>query len=361
MNTEVQNEGFSRLATSFLPATAVLEMTYRCNHSCLFCSCPWFDENGSFERLPELTTEEWKDVIRRLVGMGVCDLAFTGGEPLLKEGLFEIIEFAASLEAEFIETVDGSLKSRRAPPSLHLLSNGSAMTRETLEFCGRLNVQLSMSLPGLTTFREHTRHGDPDTILRWFQEAKAVGGFTTVVGVTVTRKNIFELYETISAALLAGADQLLINRFLPGGRGVKHANDLMLSQDQITQMLDTAEEVLRTAGRSGSVGTELPKCLVDKDKYKMLQVGTRCSAGIGFFAIDPSGHVRACNHSPVRLARFNEVGSLKTDPRWRRYTQKDYMPASCAGCGMAIDCDGGCREAARICGGHLDSPDPCMG
>ncbi|HEY3444957.1 MAG TPA: hypothetical protein VGK67_01285 [Myxococcales bacterium] len=31
----------SRLAASFLPRTAVLEMTYRCNHVCLFCSCPW--------------------------------------------------------------------------------------------------------------------------------------------------------------------------------------------------------------------------------------------------------------------------------------------------------------------------------
>jgi radical SAM protein with 4Fe4S-binding SPASM domain len=350
----------SRLAPSFLPATAVLEMTYRCNHTCLFCSCPWFDEEGSFTRLPELTVGEWKSVIRRLTELGVCDLAFTGGEPLLKDGLFEIMEFAASCEAEHVETVDGSLRSRHGPPSLHLLSNGSAMTREVLEFCRRFSVQLSMSLPGLSTFREHTGGGDPDVILRWFQEAKAGGGITLVAGVTVTRRNLSELYETISAALLAGADQLLMNRFLPGGRGIRHAAELMLSRDQITQMLETAEEALRDAGRHGNVGTELPKCVVDKSRYRQLQVGTRCSAGLSFFAIDPSGYVRACNHSPVRLVHFREVGKLRTHPYWKRFTQKDYLPASCVSCPMTNDCDGGCREAAHICGGSLDSPDPCL-
>jgi radical SAM protein with 4Fe4S-binding SPASM domain len=350
----------SQLAPSFLPATAVLEMTYRCNHACLFCSCPWFSERGDFPRRPELSAAEWKAVIRRLLEMGVCDLAFTGGEPLLKEGLFEIIEFAAAGEATFIETVDGALQTRRDPPSLHLLSNGLAMTREVLKLCRRLNIQLSMSLPGLTTLQEHTGAGDPDRILRWFQEAKALGGIVTVAGVTVTRKNLPELYETISAALLAGADSLLMNRFLPGGRGISYAAELSLTKAQIVQMLDTAEEVLKQAGRTGSVGTELPKCVVDPSRYKQLQVGTRCSAGLSFFAIDPSGYVRACNHSPVRLVHFREIEKLKLDPYWRRFTQKDYLPAACGGCALAHDCDGGCREAAHICGGALDAPDPCL-
>ena len=87
----------SRLAPSFLPATAVLEMTYRCNHACLFCSCPWYAEDGDFDTRPELTADEWKSTIAKLCSMGCTDLAFTGGEPLLKEGIEDIIEFAAGL------------------------------------------------------------------------------------------------------------------------------------------------------------------------------------------------------------------------------------------------------------------------
>jgi radical SAM protein with 4Fe4S-binding SPASM domain len=228
-----------------------------------------------------------------------------------------------------------------------------------LDFCKRLDVQLSMSLPGLSTYREHTRGGDPDHVLRMFREAEAMG-VATVAAVTVTRKNLGELHATISAAFLAGAGRLLLNRFLPGGRGLQYADALALDGDQVRQMLDTAEEVLSDANRYGSVGTELPKCVVDPARYQRLEVGTRCSAAIGFFVIDPSGYVRACNHSPQRLNHVGEIDKVKTHPYWRRFTQKDYLPAACGGCESLGQCDGGCREAAHIVSGSVDAPDPLL-
>ena len=38
-----------RVGTGLLPSTAVLELTYRCNHECIFCSCPWYA--SGFERM----------------------------------------------------------------------------------------------------------------------------------------------------------------------------------------------------------------------------------------------------------------------------------------------------------------------
>ena len=148
-----------------------------------------------------------------------------------------------------------------------------------------------MSLPGLATLREHTGIGDPDEILEKFRLANELGT-PAVVNITVTKKNLHELYQTISAAFLAGARQLLLNRFLPGGRGLFHENDLVLGAAEVRQMLDTAEEALTDAGRFGSVGTELPKCLVNADKFKRLTIGTRCSAALEFFVIGPDGHIR---------------------------------------------------------------------
>ena len=360
MSDPVTDLGSSCIAPSFLPSTAVMEMTYRCNHKCLFCSCPWENPDGSFAREQELTTDEWKDVIDRLVQMGVAQIAFTGGEPLLKEGLTEIIEHAASCSAQHIETVGEILQSHHAPPKLYLLSNGSAVDDDVLALCKRLDVQLSMSLPGLSTFTEHTQYGDPDIVLENFRKASAMG-IPTVLNSTVTSKNIDELYKTISAGFLAGAGMLLMNRFLPGGRGLAYAEELMLDKDQVVQMLDTAEEALRDANRSGSVGTELPKCVVDTSRYERLEIGTRCSAAISFFVIGPSGYVRTCNHSPIRLAHVSQIDKVKMDPYWKRFTQKDYLPGgACTDCEMTTDCDGGCREAAHITGGELDSPDPLL-
>jgi len=348
----------SRVAPSFLPTTAVLEMTYLCNHACLFCSCPWYAAGNGFDERPEMTVDEWLALIRRLCTMGISSFAFTGGEPLLKKGLTEIIEGAAACTTEFVDSENGALVSRRAPPKLFLLSNGRSMNRGILDLCRKHGINLSMSLPGLATFAEHTAGGDPQNVLKWFREAHAAG-VTTTVGVTVTSRNLHELYETIAEALLAGADTLLMNRFLPGGRGLAHA-DLMLDRDDIPVMLDTAEEVLRTANRYGSVGTEMPKCFVDGSRYKHLTVGTRCSAALSFFVIDPSGYVRVCNHSPVRLQHVRELEGVKMHPYWRTFTQKDYLPKDCAGCRMMADCDGGCREAAHVVGGQVDSRDPMI-
>lgn len=323
-----------------LPGTAVLEMTYRCNHRCVFCSCPWFASR--FERLPELDVEGWRRVIDRLVQFGVGDLAFTGGEPLLKDGLFEIMAHAAGSGVR-----------------LHLLSNGRAMSDDVLRFCREHDVQLSMSLPGLETFGEHTGSDTPvDSVLRWFEKAKGLG-ISTVAGVTVTNRNLSELFETLAEALLHGADFILLNRFMPGGRGLRH-RDWELDRGQLAEMLAVAEEVLRTADRFGSVGTELPYCLIDPAKFRHLKVGTRCSAAIGFFVVDPSGYVRACNHSERRLVFWERLHEIESHPYWRRFLDRDFLPDSCRECPSVDLCDGGCREAAHIVGGDLCSIDPLL-
>lgn len=345
----------SCLAPSFLPATAVLEMTYRCNHACLFCSCPWFSPRGDYDVRPELTTEEWKGLIARLCEMGCFNLAFTGGEPLLKEGIAEIIEFAAGCKTRRIETENGSLVERNGPPNLFLLSNGKIMSQAIISLCARHNIHLSMSLPGLSTFAAHNQVGtEPDAILNWFRAARETNVVTTV-GITVTRLNIHELYETIAEALLAGADTILMNRFLPGGRGLSHSDELSLDRDDITTMLDTAETVLQIANRTGSVGTELPLCLIDKKRYKHLTLGTRCSAAKSFFVIDPSGYSRVCNHSPVRLNHCTDLDSLKSHPYWKTFVFREYLPGECSSCELTDQCDGGCREAAHITRGKIDA------
>ena len=350
-------EKFSRLAPSFLPATAVLEMTYKCNHACIFCSCPWFARRLEIHREMDIT--EWQKYISMLCDMGVCNFAFTGGEPLLKKGILQLIEFAANCVTEHIETVNGELVSKKAPPDLYLLSNGKAMTEEVLKMCAKYSVNLSLSLPGLTTLKKHTKSGDTKNILQWFTRAKNFDVKTTV-GITVTRQNIFELYETISEALLAGADNLLLNRFMPGGRGLKYADELILNKEEIVHMLDTAEEVLETANRNGSVGTEIPKCIFDSNKYTRLKVGTRCSAALDFFVIDPSGYIRVCNHSQQRLDHISRINDLKDNPYWKKFVFKEYMPPKCFDCDQNRMCDAGCREAAHIVNGELDSLDPVL-
>ena len=349
-----------RPAPSFLPATAVLEMTYKCNHECIFCSCPWFAPQGEFTVEREMSVSEWKHVISKLCSMGCVNLAFTGGEPLLKKGIEEIIEFAAGQKVELIETEDGKLVSRIIAPKLFLLSNGKIMDNNILGLCRKHNINLSLSLPGLETYPDHTCGGGyADDILAWFRLAKEAG-VTTTAGITITKKNQHEIFETVSAALFAGADTILLNRFMPGGRGLFHEKELRLQPEAIPDLLSSVDEILQNSGRTGSVGTELPYCLLQGRTFKNLTVGTRCSAALDFFVVGPSGYIRVCNHSTKRLEHVSEIEKLKMNPYWRRFTFKDYLPKQCGNCRDSIICDGGCREAAHISGGSIDSPDPLL-
>ena len=323
-----------------LPRTAVFEMTYRCNHQCVFCSCPWF--SGHYEILPEIDTEAWCQLLDELKQRKVLSVAFSGGEPLLKEGLFDVMAYAIKIGM-----------------GAHLLSNGRIMSDEVLSFCSKHKIQLSLSLPGCDTFSQHTGcDTSAADILNWFTKAQR-HNIVTVAGITVTNRNLYELFETIAEALLAGANSILLNRFMPGGRGLFY-RDWELNQKQLTEMLDTAEEVLRTASRYGNVGTELPRCLIEPAKYKNLMIGTRCSAGTHFFVFDPSGYVRVCNHSEHRLVHWRELDRLEENAYWNRFISKDYVPPSCQSCSQISKCDGGCREAAHIVGGKLDALDPLL-
>ena len=232
------------------------------------------------------------------------------------------------------------------------------MNEEHLKFFKEMNVHLSMSLPGYQSFEEHTGVANADYVLEYFSKAKEIG-LECTANITVTKKNYYELFETISLALINGATEILLNRFLPGGRGLKYMNELCLSTEQINGMLDTAEEVLTLANRYGNVGTEIPKCIIaSANSYKRIHVGYLCAAAKGFFVIDPAGQIRTCNHSPHIVGNVFEEPWIKDTDYWNKFAFRSYQPTFCNGCSSAKNCDCGCREVTNILGLGINGIEP---
>ncbi|MEW6711246.1 MAG: radical SAM protein [Candidatus Riflebacteria bacterium] len=343
-----------------IPKTAVLELTSRCNHACIFCSTPWDSdspEKDKFDCANELSTDQWRDCIDFLCSRNIYGFAFTGGEPFLRKDIFELIEHArrkTAIHPEFDE-LGKIARFVEKPVGLTLISNGSMFNAEIAEkLKGRVDTVV-ISLPGLKTFEKLTGGGDPKLALNAIKVLAEIE-IPVVVSICVSTLNLPELFENISAGFLAGADQLLLNRFLPGGRGTIH-QELCLNKDQIKQMLKIADEVCCAANRYGSVGTELPLCLCE-EPLKMLTVGTQCSGGVEFFAVAPDGSVRPCNHSPVNLGHYRDIEKAIASEYWQKFKTRSYLPQMCQQCPKSLRCDGGCREAAHIVGGELDSADP---
>ncbi|MBP7633628.1 radical SAM protein [Candidatus Ozemobacteraceae bacterium] len=342
-----------------VPKTAVLELTFQCNHQCVFCSVPWDNPAGEYPRDDEMTAADWIACIDALAAHGVTGIALSGGEPFLKEGFDAVLDHLRRARARYpvFDAAGKLVGTEEKPFYVTLITNGRLVTPERAASVHDVVKAVVVSLPGFSTYAEHTGGGDPERALAALRAFDAAG-VPTVVSVCVTTRNLPELFETIAAGFLNGGRQLLLNRFLPGGRGTGR-NDLCLNRAQVTEMLQTAERACREANTYGSIGTELPKCAIEGE-YRMLTIGTRCSGGVDFFAIDPAGRVRPCNHSPVHLGTWRDIPTAIATPYWQRFKTKRYLPESCRGCGEALDCDAGCREAAHIMGGSLDSPDPLL-
>ena len=321
-----------------LPNVAALELTYRCNHRCLFCSCPW--ESDETYKKAELKAEEWFSVIDELMKNGVSAFTLTGGEPLMREDLMQIIEYILQKGA-----------------SLNMISNGRKIDDDLLDYIAKKKISICISIPGIETFVEHTGIDNVQHVLSLFEKTK-IRGIQATANIAVTKKNLPELYENIAYALIKGADYILLNRFLPGGRGLQN-QEYLLSKEETNRMLDVAEAVLSKANKYGHVGTELPLCAIDHpERYKHIQVSNLCSAAKGFCVIDPSGYLKVCNHSPVRICKYDELDTLTQNEYWVRFRNRDYLPAMCKDCDKTDRCDGGCREAAHVYSGAITDSDP---
>ncbi len=324
-----------------LPKNIVTELTYNCNHRCLFCYCPW--ENDSGYKQQELNTQQWLRCFEVLKANGAQQITLSGGEPLLREDLFELITYLKKLQFR-----------------LAIISNGLLIDEAFLDKIAPLGVLLEISVPGIKTYAQTTGVDNVVHTLELFKKARQ-RKIHTSANITVSKINLPELYENIAYPIIYGADYLLLNRFMPGGRGMKN-RDLLLSKSELNQMMEIAESVLSKAGRKGHVGTELPYCTIENyEKYKYLGVSCKCSAAKYFCSIDPSGYIKVCNHSPHRICRYTEITTrLYNDPYWNKFLQSDYIPAICNDCPDLSRCDGGCREAAHVSNGSPSGPDPLL-
>jgi len=96
------------------PGTCTLSITPRCPCRCVHCSAARFVVEGR----PELTTDELKSVIEQAVDLGVSNVVFTGGEPLARRDLPELIDHVDKTRAHTMVFTSGVLLSEKTVAEL---------------------------------------------------------------------------------------------------------------------------------------------------------------------------------------------------------------------------------------------------
>ena len=139
-----------------------VSITDRCNYKCVYCRT---GEMGA--QYPELAIQEYLRLIRQFVALGITKVRLTGGEPLLRRGLIDLVK-----ELKALRTLSGEPLDLALTTNGHLLEDLAA----PLKSAGLDRVTVSMDAVDEATFERVTRiPGSFKTVLKGVRAARAAG------------------------------------------------------------------------------------------------------------------------------------------------------------------------------------------
>ena len=330
----------SSMSESPRPYTLVAELTYKCPLRCVYCSNPtdWSHHEDA------LTTADWLRIFTEAEELGVVQLNLTGGEPLLRNDLEQLVDGARQLDL-----------------STNLITSGIPLARERLAHLKALgldNVQVSIQDVERTSSDRiaGTRSFDRKLeVMRWVKEL----GFSLTLNVVLHRENLDHVPEVIALAESLAADRLELANSQYLGWALVNRRALLPTREQLA----AAREVARAA-RARLQG-RMEVLFVTPD-YSA-DFPTACMDGWGrrFLVVAPDGLVLPCHaaHTLPGLT-FENARTRPLAEIWlhsagfEAFRGEAWMPDPCRSCERRTVDFGGCRCQAYHLTGNAAATDP---
>jgi PqqA peptide cyclase len=324
---------------NYRPYMLLAEVTHRCPLHCPYCSNPVAYPDGR-----ELSTTEWRRVFEESAQLGVLQAGFSGGEPLQRADLAELIAAAskAGLYTNLISSAVGLTKNRATE----------------LREAGLDSIQISFQSdeePAANEIAGTAAHQVKLQAARMVREL----GFPLTVNVVLHRGNIARIPQIISLAEGLEAERLELANTQYYGWAFKNRAALLPTRDQIAHAVQSvAEQRKRLPGRL-KILFVTPDYYSDRPKPCMNGWGSR------FLTVNPAGEVLPCpTASSIRDLRFDNVREKSLDWIWNeseafnRFRGTKWMPLPCSECPMREIDFGGCRCQAALLTGDPNVTDP---
>lgn len=322
------------------PLGLLAELTYRCPLHCPYCSNPL---NLAAYR-DELTLDEWKRVLGEARDLGVLQLHLSGGEPLQRRDLPEIVAHARAL----------GFYSNLITSALALTPRKAAELKEAGLDHMQISVQasnqaLSDHIAGTPSYNQKMEAA---------RTTKALG-FPLTVNVVLHRQNLDDIEAIIALAEEMGADRVELANTQYYGWALHNRSTLLPTQEQ----LQHAEPIVRAA-RERLAG-KMQIIYVIPDYYS--QYPKPCMGGWGSqqLTVQPNGDVLPCvaagqikSLTVENLRRRSLAWIWDQSPMFNRFRGVDWMPEPCRSCSRQTIDFGGCRCQAFQLTGDAAATDP---
>jgi len=323
------------------PLWVSLELTYRCPLKCSWCSNPLdFDDYAA----RELSTEEWKKALREARQLGALQLGFTGGEPLLRDDLEELVAYADGLGFY-----------------TNLITSAIGLSEErlvALKAAGLKQVQLSMQAaqPALTDALVGARAHEVKIAATRMIKAH---GFPMVLNVPLFRQNLGEIDALLAWAEVQGIEYVEL-------ANIQYYHWALLNRDELMPSLAELRAAEAVVERwRAKLGNRMRIYFVIPDYYEGRPKACMNGWGAVHLTLSPDGVALPCLEARVipglefHSVRERSLAWLwEESPLFRKYRGLDWLPEPCKSCGDKEKDFGGCRCQALLLAGDADAADP---
>ena len=332
------------------------EVTSACNLACKHCRA----EAKLTPNKDELTSLEGKKLLESIAEVGKPIVIFTGGEPLMREDIFDLISYAKFL----------GLKPVLSP-------NGTLITGDIakkIKDCGITRISISIDGPDSKSHNEFRGvEGAFEKIIEAISYLKE-NKIEFQINTTVTKSNLNSFKEIFNLVKELGAVAWHIFLLVPTGRATE-IQDQIISAEEYEKVLNWFYDFRKIAKNIHLKATCAPHYYrilrqrakeegikVNFENFGLDAVSRGCLGGIGFCFVSNNGIVQPCGYLRVSCGNIRKQ-NFKTiweeSPIFEKLRNPDCYKGKCSICEYFNVC-GGCRARAyTMLGDYLDEEPLC--
>lgn len=327
----------------YVPLIISWNVTRKCNLACSHCYINAAKENQSKPSADELTTEQGKMLIDQIAEVSRPMLVLSGGEPLLRKDIFELIRYGTEKGLKMAMGSNGSLidsniakKLKDAGIKTISISLDSTIPEKHDEFRG-VKGSWQKAIDAIKVLREN--------------------GILVQVNTTLTQDNYNEIDDLMTLSEKLGVENFHLFFLVPTGRGKKIADITPAMYENMIK--DNLNKISRhKLNVRHSCAPQFMRIAKDMN-IDMRQWIRGCIAGMYYCRIFPNGEVTPCPYLPVKLGNVKQKSFKEiwfNSEIFKALRNPDTLKGKCGACEYKIIC-GGCR--ARAYGLSSDFIDYC--
>lgn len=323
------------------PLWLLAELTYDCPLHCPYCSNP--TDLGNIK--DELTTEQWYKVFSEARDMGAVQLGFSGGEPLLRKDLEQLVKYARDLGFY-----------------TNLITSGIGLTEKRiakLKEAGLDHIQISFQ--GADPEVNDAIAGRGKAYQQKFNMAKSVKeqGYPMVLNFVISKQNIDQVADILKLSCELNADYVELAMAQYYGWAYENRDHLLPTRDQLVE----AEKIVNDF-REQQQGKGPHFIFVTPDYFEVRPKACMNGWASTFLTVTPDGSALPCHSAKTLPLTFPNVKEKSVNDIWQKdfsfehFRGDDWMQEPCKSCDEKEKDFGGCRCQAFMLTGDMNKTDP---